>query len=126
MSFIKPTVGRVVHYTPGPTEKIPGNGSGQPLAALIAFVHSDSCVNLAVFDANGNNHSRTSVPLVQDDTGLLPEWGFAQWMPYQKGQAAKTEQLQEQLSVDSAAPAPSVSEFDPAGGSGQPAETASA
>lgn len=90
--MIEPTIGRVVWFTPAKTDESL-SGSSQPLAALVAHVHSDRCVNLAVFDANGGgSHSRTSVTLLQDDD-VAPEAGYyAEWMPYQKGQAAKHEQ----------------------------------
>ncbi len=90
--MIEPTVGRVVWYHPGPHEHGPSPG-GQPLAAHIAHVWSDTCVNLMVIDANGNPYSCTSVLLVQDGA-LRPENCFCEWMPYQKGQAAKTEALE--------------------------------
>jgi hypothetical protein len=93
---IKPTVGRVVHYRPSRDDGIP-SGAQQPLVALIAYVHSDNCVNLSIFDMNGQGpYARTSVPLVQDGEPA-PTIGFASWMPYQVGQAAKTEQLEKEL-----------------------------
>lgn len=89
--MIKPTVGRVVHYRP-----IGVNGPAH--AAIIACVHNDTCVNLAVFDANGSPYSRASVKLLHDDMNpSIPEGGYAEWMPYQKGQAAKTEELEKAL-----------------------------
>lgn len=91
--MIKPTVGRVVWYWPGPTDSIVGNDGSQPLAAMIAHVWSDTCVNLAVFDGNGVGFNRTSVLLLQEDSPR-PSTNFAEWMPYQKGQAARTEQLE--------------------------------
>ena len=102
---IQPTVGRVVWFTPAAGDELKPNGH-QPLAAIIAHVWSDTCVNLAVFDANGANHSRTSVYLAQDDTPR-PGAGFCQWMPYQKGQAAKTEQVIAEAAVK-VSPAPVV------------------
>jgi hypothetical protein len=63
----------------------------------VTHVWNDRMVNLAVFDSNGVAHSKTSVPLLQDDDPK-PEHGFfCEWMPFQKGQAAKTEALESQL-----------------------------
>lgn len=90
-----PTVGRVVWFTPSVNDNISRNGD-QKLAAIITCVWSDTCVNLSVFDANGAVHSRTSVPLLQDDM-TKPDGYYCEWMPYQKGQAAKTEELEKKL-----------------------------
>jgi len=92
--MITPTVGRVVwYYDP--------NLSGQvrvgPLAAVIAFVHSDSLVNLMVIGTSGISMSRASVPLLQDGDPV-PDSNYCEWMPYQKGQAAKVEALEKQIS----------------------------
>ena len=92
---IKPSVGRVVWFHPSATDPININGSG-PLAALIAYVHSDSMVNLAVFDGNGDAQSRTSVTLIQEGEDR-PVGLFCEWMPFQKGQAAKTEAVETKL-----------------------------
>jgi hypothetical protein len=83
--MIKPTIGRVVLVN------IPGFLQQWP--ALIAFVHSDRLINVGGFDNSGNPLALTSVPLLQDDD-LKPEGIHAEWMPYQKGQAAKTEQAE--------------------------------
>ncbi|WP_423459986.1 Gp49 family protein [Ottowia sp. VDI28] len=100
---IPPTVGRVVWFHPAINTVESGFAQARgdaPLAAIIARVWSDNCVNLAVFDANGNSHSRTSVLLVQDaDACDRPAGNYCTWMPFQKGQAAKTE------AAKSAAPA---------------------
>lgn len=82
--MIKPTVGRVVWYHPA----IGAPDSDKTLAAIVCHVWSDTCVNLAVFDANGNSYSQTSVFLYQGEGGS-PSSQFAEWMPYQIGQAAK-------------------------------------
>lgn len=87
--MIKPTVGRVVWYRPGEHDGMPQGHDKQPLAAIVTYVHSDRLVNLAIFDANGNRHRKTSVTLLQD--GEAQNAPYAEWMPYQKGQAAKTE-----------------------------------
>jgi len=96
---IKPTVGRVVYLTPANNSNIicPKDGV---CAALITAVHNDVCVNLAVFDANGHLFPCCSVTHIS--TALVTEDGknnahHWDWMPYQKGQAAKTEQLEKKL-----------------------------
>ena len=90
--MIKPAIGRVAWYHP-PRNR---TGTDQPHAALIAHVWNDTCVNLAVFDANGFAYSKTSVFLFQGDSEK-PGSGYAAWMPYQQGQAAKTEALEKKL-----------------------------
>lgn len=87
-----PAPGRVVWYYPGHDSSICQASNGDPLAAIVARVWGDRMVNLAVFDANGVPVSRTSVKLLQDDDA--PDFDgqpHAAWMPYQKGQAAKTD-----------------------------------
>lgn len=80
--MIKPTNGRIVWFTDptGPTLK--------QLAAIVTRVWGDRMVNLCVFDQNGIPFPRTSVPLLQNDDqpGDTP---YCEWMPFQKGQAAK-------------------------------------
>ena len=100
--MIKPTIGRVVWFWP--------NGitlTTSPQAAIVAYVHSDTCVNLAVFDGNGYASSRTSVTLYQGE-GERPSSAHCEWMPYQKGQAAKTEALEQQVSKPLSAPSSSA------------------
>lgn len=98
--MIKPTVGRVVHFRPCVIEGLSNDGS-QPLAAIIAYVWNDRLVNLTVLDQHGSGYARTSVQLLQD--GDTPNGGsYAEWMPYQVGQAAKTEALQAQLEGEKA------------------------
>ena len=82
--MITPTVGRVVWFYPSSGQDYPGKPG--PLAAHIAFVHSDRMVNLMVIDANGNPHPETRVPLVQPEDEQ-PGGMFCQWMPFQKVQA---------------------------------------
>ena len=92
MTKILTTVGRVVCFTPS---RLTGDrrfahiDGLKSLAAIVAHVFKDALVNLAVFDSNGQPHSRTSVPLVQEGEDK-PEHGYlCSWMPYQVGQAAK-------------------------------------
>lgn len=89
---IKPTVGRVVWYYPQADNTPPGlarPADGQPLAAIIASVHSDEVVNLTVLDALGNPHSCCLVALLQDGHEAPVIGGYATWMPYQLEQAKR-------------------------------------
>ena len=86
--MIEPTVGRVVLFY--------DNNGPEPHAAIITEVHGECCVNLCAFSKNGIPKGYTSVPLLQDDDPR-PSCCFCEWMPYQKGQAAKTEALEEQI-----------------------------
>lgn len=88
--MIIPTIGRVVWYRPSRVDYFAEGYSEQPLAATIVYVHSNSMVNLAIFDANGTPHSKSSVYLYQgDETDRPPAAGssFCEWMPYQKAVA---------------------------------------
>ena len=87
-TVIKPTVGRVVWYWPyGFT---PGQ---QPQAAIVAHVHSDRLVNLAIFDPNGCPMLKppTSVKLVQEGDEEPTSGNYCSWMPFQTAQAKKYE-----------------------------------
>lgn len=103
--MIKPTRGRVVLFTPAKSDHL--MSGDEPLAAIIAHVHSDTVLNLTVFDAFGRVHARPSVELVQEGEKKAPGTAFAEWMPYQKGPAAKTELLEQKLTA--AAPSTSTS-----------------
>lgn len=75
--MINPTVGRVVYFNKGT------NDSPKLLAAIIAYVWSETVINLMVIDENGFPSSMTSVnrASVGDSEG---KWD---WMPYQKQKA---------------------------------------
>jgi hypothetical protein len=96
--MIKPTIGRVVLYYPG-NEVATSLGmtvlSEQPMDAHVVHVWDDRLVNLAVFDHAGKPWALGSVKLLQDGDDK-PNAGesYAEWMPYQKGQAAKYEALE--------------------------------
>lgn len=97
--MITPTPGRVVWYRPDRHAAESGfarpSNHETPLAAFVTYVHGDRMVNLAVFDVNGVIHQRTNVPLRQDgDPVPLNTYSYCEWMPYQKGQAARTEQAE--------------------------------
>jgi hypothetical protein len=97
--MIQPTIGRVVWYHPSTGDpdlaKFSQAHEGKPFAAIVAHVWSDTCVNLCVIDPNGQTLGRTSVFLWQGDTDR-PSNTYAEWMPYQKGQAARTEELEKE------------------------------
>jgi hypothetical protein len=100
--MIKPTVGRVVWYRPSGFDRtqMTIHDHEQPLAAIVAYVWSDTCVNLTVSDHDGTTHARTSVYLQQDDREAQSS-PYCEWMPYQKGQAAKAEALEARLGAAS-------------------------
>jgi hypothetical protein len=77
---MKPTIGRVVLFHPQ---------VGLTRAALIAYVHSDTLVNLAVFNENGASVNATSVVLIgQEDP--KPEFSpYCEFPPYQERKPQK-------------------------------------
>lgn len=97
--MIKPSIGRVVWFTPSRNSSapVPIAHADQPLAALVSYVHSDRLVNLGGFDANGAPFAATSVTLLQDDDIGNSGGYYAEWMPFQKGQAVKTEAVEAQV-----------------------------
>jgi len=103
MAVIKPTVGRVVWYQPeeGFASRFSNRG-GQPCMAHVTYVCNDHVVNLDVVDHDGRHFPMKQVYLCGPSETCKP--GEAEWMPYQKGQAAKTEVLEKKL------------DYDPAGG----------
>lgn len=100
--MITPTIGRKVWYRPSSSETSGGMntaafGSGQlyqidpaqPMDATVVFVHNDRKVNLLVVDHLGKDRPRFDVTLLQGDETYHPVGGYAEWMPYQQGQAKK-------------------------------------
>jgi hypothetical protein len=78
---ISPTPGCIVWFYPAPHDGI-ATLYNQPLAAIVAGVHSDHLISLAIFDAYGNTQHRSNVHLVQPGE----DWGYgahATWMPHQ-------------------------------------------
>lgn len=97
---ILPTVGRVVWFYD--QKRRPGfhhNTDGAPYAAIIAAVCSDNIVNLTVSDAAGTPAGRVGVPLSHDGGRPAGADYWCEWMPYQKGQAAKTGAAEQALAV---------------------------
>lgn len=92
--MISPTIGRVVLFHPAGSDP-----KAEPYPALVCKVWNDRNINVGGFDPSGVAFGETSVNLLQDDDSIPPAGPWAEWMPYQKGQAAKTEALQAQLAT---------------------------
>jgi len=101
MTHIAPTVGRIVYFFASADDGIATTGA--PLAAIITAVNDDGTINLAVFSQHASVSARLNVTLVQEGDET-PATGHAEWMPYQLGQAAKTEEVTK-ASKKKAAPA---------------------
>lgn len=86
--MIKPSIGRVVWFWE--SAMAAQREAAQPNAALVTFVHHDELVNLTVLSAVGYPGAYTHIPLWQGE-GERPNGMHCEWMPYQKGQATKTE-----------------------------------
>jgi hypothetical protein len=93
--MIVPTIGRKVWFTPANTDtEIAWGDKKQKLDATIIYVWSDVMVNLFVVDQEGKTWLKSSVPLLSGDISPNAFGYYAEWMPYQLGQAAKTEAVQ--------------------------------
>ena len=104
MARIEPTIGRVVWYWPA---TLPAYDQGQfdkttPYTAQICYVHKDGKINIAGFKHDGNPFICRGIELHQGEGDAPPN--YAQWMPYQKGQAAKTEALEQQVAAGTVHP----------------------
>lgn len=92
MSVIAPSPGRILwYYAPA------GDSLGcpdEPLPAIVTKVHNERLVNVSVFSPDGAGvFGRSEVALVQDGDAK-PEGRYVAWMPYQQGQAAKTQAVE--------------------------------
>lgn len=102
---IEPPVGRVVLYYPSDDDIYYARIScvkGKPLSAMVAWVNEDETINLAVNDMNGYNIAIKRVTLIQpgeQPPDRTKTKSYATWMPYQVGQAAKTEAAYEKMAA---------------------------
>lgn len=87
--MIKPTIGRQVWYWRAAANP----ATEQPEAATVCHVWTERSVNLQVLSHMGEARTETTVPLRQPEDDK-PAGAFCEWMPFQKGQAQKTEQLE--------------------------------
>lgn len=109
--MIEPTVGRIVWYW----ESLPGGFNRpdlieqhmkdvQPQAAVVTFVYPEGQrINVTRFSRDGVSIPELGVLLVQDDIERPAHGGWCEWMPYQKGQAAKTQALEADMAREAGA-----------------------
>lgn len=97
---IKPTVGRKVWYRPSASDVVgpvpmsvagPADdpSKGQPLDATVIAVWGDRMVSLLVTDIVGRQFPVLSCTLLQEGDERPAAGRYAEWMPYQQGQARK-------------------------------------
>lgn len=82
--MIKPTVGRVVLYTPSKDDCTGATGmampyNGQKCVGFITSVHGDRMINIAGFDPNGKPFAVCSCTLLQDDDKPALDQGEGVW-----------------------------------------------
>jgi hypothetical protein len=108
---IEPTVGRVVWFHPAKHDRImvpggfPIDVAEQPLAATIAYVHRGKhagLINIGFLCARGGHHNKESVRLLQDGDEIPLNESYCAWMPYQMGQAVKTEAAEAAVRLNAA------------------------
>lgn len=88
--MIIPTTGRVVLYWPSPNvDYTEPHDRTKPFPAMVAYVYDARRINVAGFDQQGQHFRDTHVPLLQDDDPKPADTAYAEWMPFQKDQAAK-------------------------------------
>lgn len=92
VAVIEPTIGRIVLFN----GEVDG-ADHRVRAAMIVSVVDRKTVHLHVFNHDGTTEAQLWVYLHQEDSPHRPTHPYAEWMPYQKGQAAKTEALEAQL-----------------------------
>ena len=98
--MIVPTPGRIVWYRP-----VGADPAADAHAAIVVGIHDPHTVNLAIFNVDGAHYQGTAVPLLQDGDTPPADKGYAEWMPFQKGQAAKYDGTAAQPAAASAAAA---------------------
>jgi hypothetical protein len=92
--MITPTIGRQVWFV-HKGKYTHARALGPIFAATITHVWSDHCINIAAIDSDGMVFGVTSVELCQET--LAPPHPHCVWMPYQKGQAAKVDEMERDI-----------------------------
>lgn len=115
--MIEPTPGRIVWFYPDVNDGRTLSATGpRPLAAIVARVIHERCVNLTVSREDGTTFGAQNVTLLQDGFTLSDaERAYAEWMPFQKGQAARFEAAKTEAPATAAsatAPAPAAPAAD--------------
>lgn len=87
--MIQPTVGRMILFR--------APSSSKPLAATVAAVNDDGTINIGYLDSIGAHHSSQFIRIIEPGDTVGPEEHWCEWMPFQLGQAAKTEQAEAAL-----------------------------
>jgi hypothetical protein len=89
--MITPTVGRVILFHPAIAEG--QTRDPDPYPGFVCRVNPDGTINVGGFNAFGTSYGQNNVQLLQDDEAAPATAAYAEWMPYQKGQAAKPESI---------------------------------
>lgn len=113
---ITPTVGRKVWYRPSGHNRTQLGvwNDDQPCDATVTYVWHDRMVNLHVIGPAGAVHQFNSVQLLQAGDPVpagIEHGGYAEWMPYQTGQARKDAAIDRVINMNTplgASPAPVV------------------
>jgi hypothetical protein len=110
--MIEPTPGRIVWFYPDVNDgRTLGPTGPVALAAIVAKVIHERCVNLTVCREDGNTFGAQNVVLLQDGFTLSdPDRAYAEWMPFQKGQAAKYEAQALAAGSTASATAPTIAD----------------
>lgn len=89
-TFIHPSNGRVVLYSPPAGHPLRQTYGDALWMAMICHVWSDGVINIILTRPDGVQEPHHNVTLLQEgEVSTAEEW--CEWMPFQKGQAAKTE-----------------------------------
>lgn len=62
-----PSIGRIVHVVDEKETTLP---------AIITCVHSETCINVTVFNENGLTHAVTSLVKVEDTPKYVTDWNW--------------------------------------------------
>lgn len=84
--MITPTVGRTIYYKPRTSEVLYVHD--QPWICFITHINADGTINVYALNEVGQPIAKNHMTLAQDRD---PVEGEVYWMPYQVGQASKSQ-----------------------------------